>query len=149
MLVGRRRRSQPPSGRLVPVEEVISGIRYECLVTDVREQVTTDRRRQPSSGIQPLKKRRAGQRTAAGRAWLGTNDFELEPGNRLRIDGGGSHQLRPDRARISRVLPRDAHQVALVRVRTEEMGGELAALIVEQRRLRRKQHPTDTSKWTC
>src|SRR5215218_4299128 len=29
------------------------------------------------------------------------------------------------------------------------MGSQLVALVVEQRRLRRKQHPTDTSKWTC
>src|SRR5829696_9441994 len=100
--------------------------------------------------VQPLNEGGAAETVAAGRTVLMSNDGDQKPGDRTRLNeigvGGDVFRLHfaPDRARVLRVLPGGTNGVVaqhlwicvrLKRVGTEEVGGELVTLIIEQRRL--------------
>ncbi len=123
------------------VEQVVSRVRDRGPLADVCFQLTTGRRRDSSSGVQPLDEH--GRRQPVATSWpvLGANHIEQEPGNRTRRDeggvGGGGNRHCPDGARVPGVLPSRANHprgvttwisVFLKRVGAEEVGDDLLSL---------------------
>src|SRR4051794_12338765 len=134
-----------------PVEEVVGRVRYKLLGTNVCRQGAARRRCKPAGSVEPLHEGGVRQRVAAGGPVLGSilRLRNQEPGygagrDKSGVCGGVAiFHLAPEAARVLGVLPCDANRATLRRVGAEEVGDDLLTVVVEQRRLRRKEFEGD------
>src|SRR5262249_60657556 len=102
------------------------------------------RRRDSSTGVQPVDEDGRRQLVPTGWRVFRTNYVKPEPGNRTRLHerrvGEGGRRNGPDSARVLRVLPRGPNPpigsdsligVIFKRVGTEEMGDDLLIVVLE------------------
>lgn len=137
------------SGGLL-VEEVVGRVRDERLFADVCRHGAAGRGCNPARGVQPLDEFGCRQRVATGGFVLGSDYLKQDPGNGIRIDGGGVEPLGPDGARVPGVLPRGANRVSLLRrdrveIGAEIVGRELVIIVIEQGGLRGEECPGEAS----
>jgi hypothetical protein len=125
------------------VEQVVGRVRDRGLPADVCRHRTAGRRRDSSSGVQPLDEGGRRQPMATGWSVLGANHIKQEPGKRTRRDegvvGGGGNRHCPDGACVPGVLPSGANHatvrhhplisVILKRVGAEEVGNDLLIVV--------------------
>src|SRR5262245_57247505 len=127
---------------VLPVEHVIGGVRLERLGAKIARRVAAGRGCQSTDRVYPLNERGSEQRGASSWSYFSADDLEQHPGNRVRVDDGLRVRLCPHGTRVLRISPRGANGSAnFMGIRTEEVTGELAAIVVEQRGLRSEQGP--------
>ncbi len=134
------------SCRAFLVENVISCVRHERLMSKVQRRKAVRRRRLSSERPDALNER--GFRQPVTARWSHPSssvlvDIQENPGNRILANNDRIYQSSPDDARISGILPAYACDAVLVRIWAGEMGDDLLAFIVEQIGLRREQRKGD------